>query len=78
MSTVSKTLVTFPKEAAIVKAERSLNMYTVLPYVLSKILAELPLTALFPSVSGVVMYRMTGLHPKRDRCATKPRASPSE
>ncbi|CAM9357176.1 unnamed protein product [Scytosiphon promiscuus] len=69
MSTVAKTLVTFPKEAAIVKAERSLNMYTVLPYVLSKIIAELPLTALFPSVSGVVMYKMTGLHPKRDRLA---------
>lgn len=45
-------------------------MYTVLPYVLSKIIAELPLTALFPSISGVVMYKMTGLHPKRDRYAS--------
>lgn len=44
-------------------------MYSVLPYFLSKMIAELPLTALFPSVSGLVMYKMTGLHPKRDRCA---------
>lgn len=49
------------------QAERSLNMYSVLPYFLSKMIAELPLTALFPSISGVVMYKMTGLHPKRDR-----------
>ncbi len=49
------------------KAERSLNMYSVLPYFLSKMIAELPLTALFPSISGVVMYKMCGLHPKRDR-----------
>eukprot|EP00752_Nemacystus_decipiens_P009766 g8722.t1 len=69
MSTVAKTLVTFPKEATIVKAERSLNMYSVLPYFLSKMIAELPLTALFPSISGVVMYKMTDLHPKRDRLA---------
>lgn len=49
------------------QAERSLNMYSVLPYFLAKMIADLPLTALFPTVSGAVMYKMTGLHPKRDR-----------
>ncbi|CAM9721443.1 unnamed protein product [Ectocarpus fasciculatus] len=44
-------------------------MYSVLPYFLAKMIADLPLTALFPTVSGAVMYKMTGLHPKRDRLA---------
>lgn len=49
------------------KAERSLNMYSVLPYFLSKMIAELPISALFPSIFGVILYQMTGLHPKRER-----------
>lgn len=42
-------------------------MYSVLPYFLSKMIAELPISAFFPSVFGVLLYQMTGLHPKRDR-----------
>lgn len=49
------------------QAERSLNMYSVLPYFLSKMIAELPISALFPNIFGVILYQMTGLHPKRDR-----------
>ncbi|CAM9887442.1 unnamed protein product [Ascophyllum nodosum] len=67
MSTVAKTLVTFPTESTVVKAERSLKMYSILPYFLSKMIAELPLSALFPNIFGVILYQMTGLHPKRER-----------
>lgn len=42
-------------------------MYSVLPYFLSKMIAELPISALFPNIFGVILYHMTGLHPKRDR-----------
>lgn len=49
------------------QAERSLRMYSVLPYFLAKMVAELPISALFPNIFGVILYRMTGLHPKRDR-----------
>ena len=53
------------------KAERSLKMYGMLPYFLSKMIAELPISALFPTIFGAILYPMTGLHPKRDRRGTR-------
>ncbi|CAN0405353.1 unnamed protein product [Discosporangium mesarthrocarpum] len=42
-------------------------MYSVAPYFLSKLIAELPVSALFPNIFGGILYRMTGLNPKRER-----------
>ncbi|CAN0029182.1 unnamed protein product, partial [Choristocarpus tenellus] len=42
-------------------------MYSVAPYFLSKLIAELPVSSLFPNIFGIILYPMTGLHPKRDR-----------
>lgn len=42
-------------------------MYGVLPYFLAKIIAELPVNALFPNIFGAILYEMTGLNPKRNR-----------
>ena len=38
------------------KAERSLKMYGMLPYFLSKMIAELPISALFPTIFGAILY----------------------
>jgi hypothetical protein len=39
----------------------------VLPYFLSKLIAELPFSALFPSIFGVIVYKIAGLNPAPDR-----------
>jgi ABC-2 type transporter len=41
--------------------------YGVLPYFLSKLIAELPFSALFPSIFGVIVYKIAGLNPAPDR-----------
>ena len=58
-----KTLNLFPPERKLVDVERAKGSYTVLPYFLSKILADLPLLAVYPLVFSVVVYPMTGLQP---------------
>jgi ABC-type multidrug transport system ATPase subunit len=65
MSTVVKTLTTFPKEKAILNKDRVTRTYGVLPYFSSKLLAELPSSAIFPNIFGLILYRMTGLLPAK-------------
>jgi len=67
MSSLIKTLNVFPKERTIVQRERARAAYPVLPYLLSKLAAELPIGALFPALFGAVVYPATGLNPKFSR-----------
>jgi ABC-type multidrug transport system ATPase subunit/ABC-type multidrug transport system permease subunit len=60
MSSMVKTLQLFPVERQIVNRERATGAYSVGPYLLSKLLAELP-SALFPSLFGAVVYNSCGL-----------------
>ncbi|KAI7845221.1 hypothetical protein COHA_001265 [Chlorella ohadii] len=56
MTSLIKTLNVFPR-------------YGVLPYLLSKLAAELPVGALFPALFGCLVYPATGLNPKPRRFA---------
>jgi len=67
MQSLSKVLNVFPKERAIVQEERAKKSYTVLPYFLSKLLAELPVSAIFPTAFASVLYPMAGLNPSLPR-----------
>ncbi|CAI5533228.1 unnamed protein product [Closterium sp. Naga37s-1] len=62
MASITKTLNVFPKERQIVERERAKGAYAVGPYFLSKLVAELPVTAFFPALFSLVCYPMTGLH----------------
>lgn len=62
-SALFKTLNLFPPENALVNVERAKGSYNVLPYFLSKVLAELPLAAVYPFVFSSIVYPMTGLQP---------------
>ena len=42
--------------------ERAKGQYGVSPYFLSKLVAELPISALFPLGFGCLLYPMAGLH----------------
>lgn len=63
MASVTKMLNVFPPERTIVTRERAKNSYGVFPYFLAKLLAEVPIGALFPAVFGLVVYPMCGLNP---------------
>ena len=67
MGSLVKTCTTFPQERTIVTRERSKRSYEVGPYFLAKLLAELPIGALFPGVFGTLVYPTTGLHRKWSR-----------
>jgi ABC-type multidrug transport system permease subunit len=58
---VASTIRSFPREKAIVSKEIASNMYRTLPYFIGKAISELPLVAVFNSVFGVIVYRLTGL-----------------
>ena len=60
-SPLFKTLNLFPPERNLVDAERAKGSYAVLPYFASKLLAELPLAALYPMLFSAIVYPMTGL-----------------
>eukprot|EP00878_Enallax_costatus_P000531 GHUV01000626.1.p2 GENE.GHUV01000626.1~~GHUV01000626.1.p2 ORF type:complete len:325 (+),score=108.41 GHUV01000626.1:3181-4155(+) len=64
MSALVKTITVFPKERSIVSRERTRKAYDVLPYLSAKLLAELPVSCIFPLVFGGVVYPFTGLNPK--------------
>jgi hypothetical protein len=63
-SALFKTLNMFPSEKNLVNAERAKGSYGVLPYFLSKIVAELPTTAAYPLLFSSIVYPMTGLQPR--------------
>lgn len=63
MAALTKTGGVFPKERAIVDRERAKGSYTLGPYLLSKLLAEIPIGAAFPLMFGAILYPMSRLHP---------------
>mmetsp|Transcript_13559 Transcript_13559/g.36688 ORF Transcript_13559/g.36688 Transcript_13559/m.36688 type:complete len:690 (-) Transcript_13559:688-2757(-) len=67
MSSLIKTLNVFPRERLIVNRERAKHSYTTAPYLAAKLLAELPLGAVFPLLFGAVVYPLTGLNPNPKR-----------
>lgn len=67
MAALTKTVGVFPKERAIVGRERAKGSYKLGPYLLSKLLAEIPVGAAFPLMFGAVLYPMARLHPTLSR-----------
>ncbi|CAI0450729.1 unnamed protein product [Linum tenue] len=67
MAALTKTVGVFPKERAIVDRERAKGSYALGPYLLSKMIAEIPVGAAFPLMFGAVLYPMSGLHPTLSR-----------
>ncbi|KAL8052952.1 hypothetical protein ABFX02_05G039100 [Erythranthe guttata] len=67
MAALTKTVGVFPKERAIVDRERAKGSYSLGPYLLSKLLAEIPVGAAFPLLFGTALYPMTRLHPTISR-----------
>lgn len=52
MTALIKATTSFVSEKQIVQRERKSGAYTVFPYFLSKLLAEAPLSAFYPSFAG--------------------------
>ncbi|OMO60539.1 ABC transporter-like protein [Corchorus capsularis] len=67
MAALTKTVGVFPKERAIVDRERAKGSYALGPYLLSKLIAEVPVGAAFPLIFGTVLYPMARLHPTLSR-----------
>ncbi|KAL2546044.1 ABC transporter G family member 7 [Forsythia ovata] len=67
MAALTKTVGVFPKERAIVDRERAKGSYSLGPYLLSKLLAEIPVGAAFPLLFGTILYPMARLHPNMSR-----------
>ncbi|ONI31623.1 hypothetical protein PRUPE_1G322600 [Prunus persica] len=67
MAALTKTVGVFPKERAIVNREHAKGSYTLGPYLLSKLLAEIPVGAAFPLMFGAILYPMARLHPALSR-----------
>jgi ABC-type multidrug transport system permease subunit len=59
---MASTVRAFPKEKAIISNELGAGMYRTLPYFVAKAISEIPLTAFFNSLFGVLVSVMTGLH----------------
>lgn len=55
MTSLIKCLNVFPRERTIVTRERARAAYPVLPYLLAKLAAELPVGALYPALFGAIM-----------------------
>ncbi|KAM3741350.1 hypothetical protein ACB098_08G170100 [Castanea mollissima] len=67
MAALTKTVGVFPKERAIVDREHAKGSYKLGPYLLSKLIAEIPIGAAFPLMFGAVLYPMARLHPTLSR-----------
>ncbi|XP_009775364.1 ABC transporter G family member 7 isoform X1 [Nicotiana sylvestris] len=67
MAALTKTVGVFPKERAIVDRERAKGSYALGPYLLSKLIAEIPVGAAFPLLFGSILYPMARLHPTISR-----------
>lgn len=67
MAALTKTVGVFAKERAIVDRERAKGSYTLGPYLLSKLIAEIPIGAAFPLVFGTILYPMARLNPTFSR-----------
>lgn len=61
MSALVKTLNSFTRERAVVDRERARGSYGVTPYFASKMVAELPISTVFPLLFSAIVYPMAGL-----------------
>lgn len=59
---IGSTIRAFPKEKVIVNNERAKGMYSVLPYFLSKVVAEAPISAIVSALGGALLYPLVGLN----------------
>ena len=67
MTALIKATTSFVSEKMIVQRERRGAAYSVAPYFVSKLLAELPLSAFFPCLTGAIIYKLCGLNPAPNR-----------
>jgi len=67
MTSLIKATTSFVTEKLIIQRERKSNSYSVGSYFISKLLAELPLAALFPCMTGSIIYFLCGLNPEPGR-----------
>lgn len=61
MTALVKTLNVFPKESVLVNRERVRGSYSVFEYFVSKLVAEMPVSAFFPLVFSSILYPMVQL-----------------
>ncbi|XP_057469407.1 ABC transporter G family member 25 isoform X1 [Actinidia eriantha] len=54
----------FPQERAIFMKERASGMYTLSPYFMARIVGDLPMELILPTIFIAITYWMTGLEPK--------------
>ncbi|KAL6758227.1 P-loop containing nucleoside triphosphate hydrolase protein [Haematococcus lacustris] len=67
MGSLVKTLNIFPRERLIVNRERARHSYHTACYLAGKLLAELPVSALFPLLFSTIVYPLCGLNPRLPR-----------
>jgi len=63
MTTVVKATTSFVTERQIVNRERRSGAYSTGAYLLAKLVAEVPLSVVFPCISGTIIYKLCGLNP---------------
>lgn len=61
MTVIVKTLNVFPREGVLVNRERARGSYSILQYFVSKLIAEMPVSAFYPLVFSVTVYPMVQL-----------------
>jgi ABC-type multidrug transport system permease subunit len=66
MAALMKTISSFTSEKTIVDRERASGAYDIGPYLIGKIVAELPAGAFFPLCFGAVVFPMAGLNSGTD------------
>jgi len=59
---MASTIRSFPKEKAIISPELSGKLYGTLPYFIGKAISEIPQTAFFNSIFGILVSCLTGLN----------------
>eukprot|EP00177_Eucheuma_denticulatum_P001468 GFKZ01002636.1.p1 GENE.GFKZ01002636.1~~GFKZ01002636.1.p1 ORF type:complete len:690 (+),score=80.33 GFKZ01002636.1:234-2303(+) len=61
MTVIVKTLNVFPREGVLVNRERARGSYSILQYFVSKLIAEMPVSAFYPLIFSVTVYPMVQL-----------------
>ena len=62
MTSLIKATTSFVQEKLIINRERRSVAYPVLPYFVAKLAAEAPLAAVFPCMTGAIIYKLCGLN----------------
>lgn len=58
-----KAIFTFPQEATMLEKERSSGMYRLSSYFMSRMIVDLPMELILPTIYIIIIYFMTGLKP---------------